>query len=107
MTNSTSEEIDSTADTAMPTNRPRMKRNVVWSGISRRPNSGRMASGRGRLPPPTHSAMIMCTTETAVNMEMTMPSPIVTAKPRTGPDPRANSMVVAISVVTLESTIVL
>ena len=35
-----------------------------------------------------------------------MPSAIVTAKPRTGPDPNMNSSSVAISAVRFESTIV-
>ena len=52
------------------------------------------------------TAMIAATTETAVNIEMAMPSPMVTAKPRTGPEPNQNSSAVAISAVTLESTMV-
>ncbi len=50
--------------------------------------------------------MIALTTETAVNIEIAMPSPMVTAKPRTGPEPNQNSSAVAISAVTLESTMV-
>ena len=45
-------------------------------------------------------------TETAVNMEMAMPRPMVTANPRTGPEPNQNSKIVAISAVTLLSTMV-
>jgi len=43
------------------------------------------------------------TTDTAVNIEMTMPSAMVMAKPRTGPEPNQNSSTVAISAVTLLS----
>jgi len=46
------------------------------------------------------------TIDTAVNIEMPMPSAIVTAKPRTGPDPNPNNSNVAISAVRFESTIV-
>ena len=46
--------------------------------------------------------MIAFTTETAVNIEMAMPRAMVTAKPRTGPDPNQNSRRVAIRAVTLE-----
>lgn len=71
------------------------------------PNSGLMRNGRAFGPLPSHIAMTIRTIDTAVNIEITMPSPIVMAKPLTGPDPSANSIVVAIRVVTLESTIVL
>jgi hypothetical protein len=54
----------------------------------------------------TTSPMMTRTTATAVNIEIAMPSIMVTAKPRTGPEPTMNSSAVAISVVTLASTIV-
>ena len=54
----------------------------------------------------TYTPMTARTTVTAVNIEMAMPRAMVTAKPRTGPDRTQNSRRVAISVVTLESTMV-
>ena len=50
--------------------------------------------------------MIVLTTETAVNIEMAMPSAMVMAKPRTGPEPNQNRSAVAIRAVTLESMMV-
>jgi hypothetical protein len=41
-----------------------------------------------------------------VNIEMAMPRPIVTANPRTGPDPNMNRSAVAMRAVRFESTIV-
>ncbi|MNL51124.1 hypothetical protein D3C87_1741970 [compost metagenome] len=52
------------------------------------------------------ATMATRTTETAVNIEIMMPRPMVTAKPRTGPEPNQNRSTVAIRLVTLESTIV-
>src|SRR6186713_566393 len=43
---------------------------------------------------------------TAENIEVRMPRQCTTAKPRTGPDPKARRAMPAISVVTLESRIV-
>ena len=43
---------------------------------------------------------------TAENIEVTMPRQCTTAKPRTGPEPKASSAIPAISVVTLESRMV-
>ena len=57
------------------------------------------------LLPATHT-IAMRTIATAVNIEMMMPRPMVIAKPRTGPEPNQNSRTVAISVVTLLSTMV-
>ena len=45
-------------------------------------------------------------TITALNIEVRMPRQCTTAKPRTGPEPKANSATPAISVVTLESRMV-
>ena len=42
----------------------------------------------------------------AVNIEVTIPSDRVTAKPFTGPVPNANSTIAAMSVVRLESAMV-
>ena len=42
----------------------------------------------------------------AVNMEVTMPMASVTAKPRTGPEPKAYNSTAANSVVTFASMIV-
>lgn len=89
----------------MPTKRPRMKRMVVPSGISLRPNGGSMRSVFRRKRR-TIAVMMTRTTETAVNIEMAMPRPMVMAKPRTGPVPNMKSSTVAISAVTFESTIV-
>jgi hypothetical protein len=50
--------------------------------------------------------MITRTIDTAVNIEIAMPRPMVTAKPRTGPEPNMKRRAVAISAVRLESTIV-
>jgi hypothetical protein len=46
-------------------------------------------------------------TVTAVNIEASTPTVRVTANPRTGPEPSQNSTNTAISVVTLESMIVM
>ena len=43
---------------------------------------------------------------TAENIEVRMPMQCTTAKPRTGPEPKASSATPAISVVTLESRMV-
>ena len=45
-------------------------------------------------------------TNTAENIEVMMPRQWTTAKPRTGPEPKMNSAMPAISVVTFESRIV-
>jgi hypothetical protein len=47
--------------------------------------------------------MMVLTTVTAVNIEMMMPSAIVMANPRTGPEPNQNKSAVAIRAVTFES----
>jgi len=44
---------------------------------------------------------------TAVNIDARMPTVSVTAKPRTGPEPSQNRTSTAISVVTLESMMVI
>jgi hypothetical protein len=54
----------------------------------------------------TTPIMITRTIETAVNIEMAMPRPMVIAKPRTGPEPNKNRSAVAINAVRLESTMV-
>ena len=43
---------------------------------------------------------------TELNIEVMIPRQCTTAKPRTGPEPKINSAMPAISVVTLESRIV-
>ena len=43
----------------------------------------------------------------AVNIDVAMPTVIVTANPRTGPEPKTNSMTCARNAATLESKIVL
>src|SRR3546814_5271299 len=48
----------------------------------------------------------MRTTVMAVNIEVAMPTEMVTAKPRTGPEPSANSTAMAIRVVRFESRMV-
>src|SRR5690606_9324027 len=52
------------------------------------------------------STIIWRTTRMAVNIEVTMPIEIATAKPRTGPEPKANRIAMAMSVVRFESRIV-
>ena len=99
------EASESSAETAMPTKRPRMNWMVVPSGTSFIPNSGSMRSTLS-LRRRTMAIMITRTIETAVNIEIAMPRPMVTAKPRTGPEPNMNSSTVAISAVRFESTIV-
>src|SRR5690606_1607870 len=46
------------------------------------------------------------TTRIAVNIDVTMPTEIATANPRTGPEPKANRIAMAMSVVRFESRIV-
>jgi hypothetical protein len=82
-----------------------MKGMVVPSGISFIPKSGSMRSTLSRLRR-TMLIMIARTIETAVNIDIAMPRPMVTAKSRTGPEPNMNRRAVAISAVRLESTIV-
>ena len=54
----------------------------------------------------TTSVISTRTTATAVNIDRQVPRIMVTAKPRTGPEPNMNSRLVAISEVTLASTMV-
>ncbi len=80
------EAIDSTAEKPIPKKRPRMKGMLVPSGISLKPNSGSMRKiCKWRYF--TIRIMMARTTDTAVNIEITIPSAMVTAKPRTGPLP--------------------
>ena len=99
------EASDRKADTARPTKRPRMNWIAVPSGISLMPNNGSIRSTFRRRRR-TIAVMITRTIDTAVNIEMAMPSPMVTAKPRTAPEPNRNSSAVAIRAVMLESTMV-
>src|SRR5215470_13979229 len=103
--NSVTEATDSSIDTAMPRKRARMKRMFESTGSRFSRSSGSIANRFGRRWR-THTAITARTIATAVNMEVTMPRPMVTAKPRTGPDPNQNRSSVAINVVTFESTIV-
>ena len=73
----------------MPTKRPRM---------NERPQTG---FRRGQLHDRGHDH---AHDRTAVNIEMAMPSPMVTAKPRIAPEPNGNSSTVAIRAVMLELT---
>ena len=54
----------------------------------------------------TTAAIRMRVTETAVNIDRQVPRNMVTAKPFTGPEPNRKSRLVAISDVTLASTMV-
>ena len=76
--------------------------NRVPSGTGRKPKSGRMRMVLSRRRRAIDS-IITLTTDTAVNMEITMPSAMVMAKPRTGPEPNQKSNSVAISAVRLLS----
>ena len=89
----------------MPANWARMKGIAVASGISFSPNRGSMRSVFIRQCP-TIEVMITRTMDTAVNIEIRMPRPMVTANPRTGPEPNIKRRVVAIRAVTFESTMV-
>jgi hypothetical protein len=89
----------------MPTKRPRMKGMAVPSGMSFIRNNGSIRSTLIRQRR-TMLIMITRTIETAVNIEIAMPRPMVTAKPRTRPEPIMNRSAVAIRAVRFESTIV-
>lgn len=54
----------------------------------------------------TICVIVIRATATAVKIEIAIPSPMVTANPRAGPDPTRKSSVAASSVVRLESTMV-
>src|SRR5687768_6402683 len=99
------EASDNTTDSPIPMNRARMNSN---RGVrsSQLDGSNVPTANCFGLRQATQIDMTAFTTETAVNMEIAIPSAIVTAKPRTGPEPTMNSNVVAISAVTFESTIV-
>ena len=96
---------DNTIETPIPRKRARMKRKPGECFHKPSASSGSMRNCLGRRQR-SQVAMIALTTDTAVNREIAMPSPMVTAKPRTGPEPNQNSRAVAISAVTLESTMV-
>ncbi|MCY1307921.1 hypothetical protein D9M70_578880 [compost metagenome] len=103
MKNNTTELTDRKADMPMATKRPFMKEKLGSFGT--RPKSEGISSFF-IFRRTTTSRIIRRTTVTDVNIEMTMPSIMVTAKPLTGPEPNANSSTVPESVVTLESMMV-
>src|SRR5262249_47967287 len=96
---------DSTMESPIPKKRARMYRKLGvpllnFSGV-RGPTTncfgGRQSS---------HNVIAALTTDTAVNIEIAIPIAMVTAKPRTGPEPNQNNSAVAIKAVAFESTIV-
>ena len=99
--------MDSTAETISPAKRPFMKRIFVPSGTKR--NIGfirtlwvflRRAATAGRREM-YQREVISRTSTVAVNRVVMMPTQMVTAKPRTGGEPKMNSVTCASSVVTL------
>ena len=82
--------------------RMRMKGILVFSGIGRTRPRG-ISFGRLRRSQAETSQRVSVS---AVKTLVTMPRASVTAKPRTGPEPRKNSTTAAISVVTLASMMV-
>ena len=106
------EAVDSTAETISPMNRPFMNWMRVPSGTRRKCGrrrklnmAGQTGKRRGRVAIYQRETSRRVSIQ-AVNRLVAMPTVIVTANPRTGPEPKMNSMTCARNAVAFESKIV-